>query len=319
MPAGRRPILRLVAFAHAVAAICLAAVLAAQVSQDDQAYLCPMHPDVISDTAGTCPRCRMTLILGRPYDMRDYRVEMRTTPALVTAGTKTKIDLDVFHPGTGERVLAFVDVHQKRYHLFLVSQDMEVFEHIHPEQNDDGSWSIEVTLPKSGYYKLLSDFVPFGGSAQFVATPLVTAGYAGDLIADSAKLSPDITASKTSGPLTASVSYDPPRFSPIVHSHLTFRLTRGATGEPVTDLQAYLGAFGHVLIVSEDLEHFVHSHPLEIPPPESDFENIRGGPEVIFEALMPEPGRYRAWAQFRYQDTVHTFPFTFEVADGFTP
>jgi hypothetical protein len=307
------------ALALTAAALCLAAGLAAQVSQDDQAYLCPMHADVISETPGTCPRCRMTLILGRPYDMRDYRVEMRTTPALVTAGTKTKIDLDVFHPGTGERVLAFVEVHQQRFHLFVVSQDMTVFEHVHPQQNDAGTWSIEVTLPKPGYYKLLSDFVPFGGSAQFVATPLVTAGYTGDLIADTARLAPDITTSKTSGPLDATVSYDPPRFTPIVHSHLTFRLTRAGTGEPVTDLQAYLGAFGHVLIASENLEHFVHSHPLEIPPPDSDFERLRGGPEVIFEALMPEPGRYRAWAQFRYQDTVHTFPFTFEVTDGFTP
>jgi hypothetical protein len=282
-------------------------------SQDDQAYLCPMHPDVIADVPGSCPRCRMALVLGRPYDLRDYRLELRTTPALVKAGEKTRLEIAVFHPGTGERVLAFTEVHQKRFHLFVVSQDMTFFEHIHPEQDDSGTWAIDITLPKPGYYKVLSDFVPFGGSAQFLARPLVTAGYTGDLVDDGAALVPDASASQRQGPLTATVAYDPPNLVPALHSHLTFRLTKGETTDPVTDLQPYLGAFGHILIVSEDLVHFVHSHPIDIPPPDSDFDTIRGGPEVVFEALIPQPGRYRAWAQFRHEDTVYTFPFTFEV------
>ena len=66
-------------------------------------------------------------------------------------------------------------------------------------------------------------------------------------------------------------------------------------------------------IVSENLEHFVHSHPIDMPPQDKDVEGLLGGPQVIFEALMPAPGRYRAWVQFRYHDKVHTFPFTFEV------
>ena len=68
---------------------------------------------------------------------------------------------------------------------------MEYFQHIHPAEQADGTWTIEVTLPKAGYYKVLSDFLPSGGSSQFIARPLVTAGYAGDLAADSAHLVPD--------------------------------------------------------------------------------------------------------------------------------
>jgi len=285
----------------------------ARVSQDDEAYLCPMHADVISDTPGTCPRCRMKLVLGKPFDMRDYRLELRSTPALVKAGEKTTLELAVSHPGTGEQVKMFTAVHEKRYHLFVISQDLELFEHIHPEQKADGAWAVDVTLPKPGYYQLVSDFVPFGGSGQFLTHPLVTAGYAADLVADSARLIPDTVSSKTIRDLTAAVTYDPPRFTPAVHSHMTFHLTRAGSNEPVTDLQTYLGAFGHVFIVSEDLLHSVHSHPIDMPPQDADFESLRGGPDVIFEALIPEPGRYRAWAQFRYHDTVHTFPFTFEV------
>ena len=76
---------------------------------------------------------------------------------------------------TGEPVKKFELVHDRPYHLFVISQDMQFFEHIHPEESDDGTWSIEVTLPRPGYYDVLSDFMPSGGSAQFLARPLVTA------------------------------------------------------------------------------------------------------------------------------------------------
>ena len=279
----------------------------------EQGYMCPMHPDLTSDMPGKCPRCRMDLVAGRLFDMRDYGLELRTVPALVNPGETTTLQLSVFHPDTNELVKAFTEVHLRRYHLFVMSQDMEFFEHIHPEQDDDGTWSVDVTLPKAGYYKVLSDFVPFGGSPQFIARPLVTAGYAGDLAADSARLALDTSNSKVMGDLRATVQYDPSPLFPAEHSHLKFHVTRADTNEPVKDLQAYLGAFGHILIVSEDLVHFVHSHPLDMPPQDSDFESLVGGPDVIFEALMPEPARYRAWAQFRYRDTIYTFPFTFEA------
>ena len=44
------------------------------------------------------------------------------------------------------------------------------------EENAEGEWSISVTLPKAGYYKVLSDFMPSGGAPQFTARPLGTAG-----------------------------------------------------------------------------------------------------------------------------------------------
>ena len=69
----------------------------------------------------------------------------------------------------------------------------------------------------------------------------------------------------------------------------------------------------------------VHAHPLDIVPgsdednpvfvipPGADLEKLRGGPEVTFDGLMPKPGRYRAWTQFRRSDRIYTFVSTFEV------
>jgi heavy metal-binding protein len=282
---------------------------------EGSAYMCPMHPEYTADKAGACPRCGMKLVVGTPFDMRNYRLEFQTVPAIVRAGEKITLQLNVFHPGTGDPIKNFERVHERPYHLFVISQDMEYFQHIHPEQNAEGVWSIDVTLPKAGYYKVLSDFVPTRGSAQLIARPLVTAGYDGDLVADSARLVPDTTATKTVDNLTATATYEPARFVAGLYGHVTFRLTNAATREPVMDLQTYLGAFGHMLIMSEDLVEYVHSHPMERLPADADLEQLRGGPDVIFEGLMPKPGRYRAWAQFRYRDMLHTFPFTFEVVD----
>jgi hypothetical protein len=218
-------------------------------------------------------------------------------------------------------------VHERQYHLFVISQDMDYFQHIHPEEQPDGTWTIDVTLPKPGYYKVLSDFMPSGGASQFIARPLVTAGYVGDLANDSAHLVPDTVSTKTADDITATLSFDPPMFAVGQYGHLNFNLTDTGTGRPITDLQTYLGAFGHTLIMSEDMVDYVHSHPLDILakadddggvpqfliPPGADLEKLRGGPEVTFEGLMPKPGRYRAWTQFRRNDKIHTFAFTFNV------
>src|SRR2546425_8227660 len=52
----------------------------------ETAYMCPMHPDYTSDKDGKCPRCGMNLVLGTPFDMRDYRLELQTVPRVVKAG-----------------------------------------------------------------------------------------------------------------------------------------------------------------------------------------------------------------------------------------
>jgi hypothetical protein len=306
----------------------VALTLAQQAAEDTTtAWVCPMHSDYTAELDGKCPRCGMALVRAAPFDVRDYRLDFHTVPAVVKAGQKTSLAFRIFHPGTGEAMKKFEVVHERQYHLFLISQDMEYFQHIHPQEAADGTWSIDVTLPKPGYYKVLSDFLPSGGSSQFIARPLVTAGYTGDLAADSAHLVPDTVLTKVDEDITATVTTDPQQFLVGLYGHITYHLSDTADGRPITDLQTYLGAFGHTLIMSEDMAEYVHSHPLDILaqpdddggppvfliPPDADLEKLRGGPDVTFEGLMPKPGRYRAWTQFRRHDKLHTFAFTFNV------
>jgi hypothetical protein len=297
---------------------------------EEIAWVCPMHPSFTSTTAGACPICGMLLIQTRPYDTRDFKLLLRTEPARVRPGERVRLFFTFLRPGTGEVVKDFEIVHTKRFHLFVISQDLEYFEHIHPTMGDDGTWTIETTVPKAGYYQVLCDFMPKGGSGQFLNAPFVTADYAGDLATDSAHLSPDRSFRKTAGDITASLAFDPAQPTSGEYCHLNLYLTDARTGRPITDLQTYLGQFSHMLLMSEDLQCYVHSHPINllveqedatgtpeyIIAPDADLAAIRGGPRVTFDALMPKAGMFRVWAQFQRNDQVRTIPFTFAVAHG---
>ncbi len=279
---------------------------------ESTAWFCPMHPEVTSAEAGKCRKCGMALVVGDPFDTREYTLDLATTPAAVKAGVATTMLFTVRHPGTGALVTAFEAVHEKRYHLFVVSRDMEVFEHVHPEQQPDGRWKIDLTLPKPGSYQILSDFLPTGGSPQFIGRTVETANFDGDLESQGPHLQPDTVFTKTVGSMTAHLELEPSILVEGQFGHLMFTLTDAKNGRLVTDLQPYLGAFGHALILSEDMRDYVHSHPFE--GPDSDVSKGLGGPNVTFEGYMPRAGRYRAWSQFQRNGEVITVPFTVNVA-----
>jgi hypothetical protein len=327
----RRQLLRaLTAGALATSAFFETPARAKDAPDEEIAWVCPMHASYTSTTAGSCPICGMALVQTRPYDTRDYRLDFRTEPAQVRPGEKVALFFRFLHPGTGEVVKDFEVVHTKEFHLFVISQDLEFFEHIHPVMRDDGTWTIETSVPKAGYYQVLCDFMPKGGSGQFLTAALVTANYSGDLMTDSARLSPDKVLKKSAGDLTADLSFNPVQPASCQYVHLTFNLTDTTTGRPITDLQTYLGQFSHMLLMSEDMQCYVHSHPInliaggedasQIPEyiiaPDADLATIRGGPQVTFDALLPKAGRFRAWAQFQRNDEVRTLAFTFDVAQG---
>jgi heavy metal-binding protein len=278
---------------------------------DTTAWFCPMHPDVTQAAPGRCPKCAMALVLGDPFDTRDYPLEFTASPAAIRAGEPVRMTFLVRHPQTALPVTAFETVHDKQFHLFVVSQDMEVFQHIHPVLEPGGAWTIDVTLPKPGYYRLLSDFLPTGGAPQFLARTIVTAGFAGDDRSQLPALTPDAAAVKTVDSMTASLELNPAVLVEGQYGHLTLGLKDSATGQPVEDLEPYLGAFGHMLILNEPMTDYVHSHPT--PRPENEVSRGTGGPSVEFEGYLPRAGLYRSWAQFQRRGRVVTIPFTVKV------
>ncbi|HEX4948472.1 MAG TPA: hypothetical protein VFZ34_17490, partial [Blastocatellia bacterium] len=90
---------------------------------------------------------------------------------------------------------------------------------------------------------------------------------------------------------------------------LRFKLTAAETGQPLTDLQPYLGAWGHTVILSDDAVEYLHSHPLE-----DNDGKAKTPPDILyFETFFPRPGRYRIWSQFHRRQRVFTVSFDVQV------
>lgn len=274
-------------------------------------FYCPMHPDVTATSPGNCPRCSMALVPGDPLDLREYHVDVEREPRVVAAGHPVRLRFVVRHPSTGDVVRDFATVHERRFHLFVLSHHLEFYDHVHPAQERDGSWTIAVTLPKPGYYKLFADFLPIGASPQVIPHLLVTGGFDGTLQSQRAHLVPDPTFDRNVESMRVSLTLPPDGLVAGREEKLQYRIVDAKTGAPVTDIEPYLGAFGHTLVVSEDTVHYVHAHPVELLP---DAPDPRGGPDLTFKAQLPKPGRYRLWMQIKRAGVVSTASFTIDVA-----
>lgn len=279
-----------------------------------EAFACPMHLDVRAPSRGRCPRCGMDLVPAAPVIAEDFDLRMESTPAAPVPGRKVRLQFTVRNPVTGEPVRQFGVLHDKLFHLFIVSQDLSQFQHIHPGFEPDGRFVIDTVLPRAGHYKVYADLYPLEGAPQVLERNLVTAGHVSDLYSSQPQLEPDSVLTKMVDGMKVELTLDPAE--PIAGRpvNLRYHLTEAASGAPVRDLTPYLAAWGHTLILSEDQRDYVHSHPVEIVPEAREGELRRGGPDVTFEALLRRPGVYRIWSQFlragRDESAVATVSFT---------
>ncbi|MBI4879857.1 MAG: hypothetical protein HY812_09405 [Planctomycetes bacterium] len=266
-------------------------------------YSCPMHPEVRQVGPGTCPKCGMALV---KHTTDKYSVDVQPSGGAITAGKSATLKLALKDP-TGALVTKLETVHERILHLLVVSRDLSWYAHEHPVVQPDGTFTLTVTFPQGGDYVLYHDFSPPGVGQQVVQAPLKVDGSAPAPVA----LEVDAAAPKAiDGYMIALDTGGEVKTGG--ETHMAYTITRD--GKPVTDLQPYLGAMGHLVIISQDLESFVHSHPHEEGAEHAG--GGEGGPRVDFEAHFQRPGLYKGWAQFQHSGKVITAPFTFEVMRG---
>ena len=253
-------------------------------------FVCPMDPDVRSTGPSKCPKCGMKLVAGIP-EVREYPVDLQLSPRAVRPGSAVDMRFRVAHGDTGAAVTKFEVIHEKLFHLFLISSDLEFFAHEHPEPQRDGSFTFRTSLPKPGEYRVLCDFYPAGGTPQMTAKTIVVPG-----AAPLPRLATDM-APKARENLTISLRTDPARPLAGNKTMLFFDL------HPAEELEPYLGAWGHLLTASGDLVDLIHAHPA--------WED--GGPRIQFNVIFPRPGWHRIWVQFQRRGVVNTAAFTLEA------
>jgi hypothetical protein len=185
--------------------------------------------------------------------------------------------------------------HDKRLHLIVVRRDLTGFQHLHPELGADGTWRTPLRLPDAGDWRAFADFRPDGADRQVILG--IDVPVAGDyrpvpLPAPAAAATVDGYTVTVDGQLVAGRT-----------SQLTLRVSRGGT--PVTDLQPYLGAYGHLVALRAGDLAYLHVHPLETDV---------AGPAITFDVEVPTAGEYRLFLDFQHGGVVRTASFTAEAA-----
>ncbi|WP_160720588.1 hypothetical protein [Bacillus sp. USDA818B3_A] len=178
--------------------------------------------------------------------------------------------------------------HEKYMHFIVVSSDLKEYHHLHPEKKGDGIYQQKVSLVGDSY-KAFVDIKPKG--LQYSVMPIKF--HVGEthhehgvneLVADS-----DFT--KTINGQTVELTTE----SFEVNKEITLNFdVKDAKPEP------HLGALGHVVILDEAGEKYIHVHP------------VSNG-KTVFETQFDKPGIYKLWAEFKFHGQVNVYPFVIEV------
>jgi len=223
--------------------------------------------------------------------MSTYEMNLELTPRAVVPGERTRLTFTIMDP-QGVQATRFQIMHEKLFHLFIVSEDLERFVHDHPVLQPDGTFLFEADFPRSGMYRILGDFYPEGGDPQLIAKTV----YVGGVSQTPASLKRDYTPKDGEN---IRVEFKTIPEEPIAGqtTQLHFHI------DPGEGLEQYLAAWGHMLVASDDVIDLIHTHPFIAD----------GGPDVQFNVTFPRKRTYRVWVQFQRLGKVSTLIFDVPV------
>ncbi len=240
----------------------------------------------------------MKLVLGIPDDV-EYPMELKIRPAVFRAGEKVQLKFRVTDPHTGKTVDHFEVVHERLFHLFLVSEDLQYFVHEHPVPQPDGTFLYDMAFPKPGMYRVAGDFYPTGGTPQLIAKTVIVPGAPGSEVKlANPSLEPELGVSHCTN-MDVELVTEPPQPIAGMKTLLFFHI------KPGDGIEKYIGAWGHMLVASDDLIDLIHDHPFIAD----------GGPQMQFNIIFPRARTYKIWVQFQRNGVVNTASFTVPVAE----
>ncbi|WP_226861153.1 hypothetical protein [Staphylococcus cohnii] len=178
--------------------------------------------------------------------------------------------------------------HEKEMHFILISNDLEEYYHLHPEKEEEGRFRVNQAL-EDGTYQAFVDIVP-ENKAYTPAPNLLQVG--------------------TEETAKAHLHADNEWTKEVEGKTVTLEEVEAIAGEEVPlnfDMhgeqpETHLGALGHVVIVDEGAEEYIHVHPASED-------------STTFNAHFTEPGMYKVWAEFKFDGEIHVYPFVLEVKE----
>jgi hypothetical protein len=202
----------------------------------------------------------------------------------------------------GEAVSEYTESHEKDLHLIVVRTDGAEFTHVHPELGADGSWAMPWMWEQAGSYRVFADFIPAGEEDPVTLTRTVEVA---------GEVTPAPAQRET---LEAHVDGYDVQLEGELYVGATSVLTLSVTqnGKPVTTIEPYLGAFGHLVALRDGDLAYLHVHPEGAEPETGDVS----GPSIDFATEAPTLGLYLLYFDFQINGEVHSAPFVVQAAEG---
>jgi hypothetical protein len=260
----------------------------------DLVYQCPMDPDVRSNKEGICPRCGMKLRSGIPEPV-EFSVDFKVTPRAPRLGEKAHLEFTIRDPQNDRQVEHFEIVHEKLFHMFVISRDLIFFLHDHPVFGEDAKFRYDLAFSRPGLYRVLADFYPEGATPQLIEKTVIVPG---EPRIPSAVLARDYATKETAN-MHAFLTTAPPE--PIAGQKTLMYLHLN----PADGIEKYIGAWAHMVIVSDDLIDMIHTHPFIAD----------GGPQMQFNVYFPRERTYRVFVQVQRKGVVNTARFDVPARD----
>lgn len=230
-----------------------------------------------------------------------YVVEVSTSDGEIVSGQSETLLLAV-KDEAGKPVNRFTEDMTKLFHFIIVSRDLSIFAHIHPEFNENGTFEIQHQFPFAGDFLLISEFIPAGKELtvhkQWITLP-------GTSRANSS-VSPDSSSTKTIDDVVVTLSTmpDSDELKAGQMVMLNFQLTDKNSGKPIADVEPFLGTRGHAVILDSSADRYLHVHAMD---------GMGGGSNVMFHTEFPAAGLYKIWGQFQVNGKVIVAPFVLQV------
>jgi hypothetical protein len=210
-------------------------------------------------------------------------VHLALTRRSFAPGTQVPVSFQV-QDSDGTPVTSYDVEHEKRLHLIVLgTQSLTDFQHVHPTYAADGTWTARLRLAPGTSYRVYADGST--GGTDFLATAEIFVNGPGVF---HGPVPTPAMRDRVAG-LTVDLSQG--------DGTATLRVTDN--GEPV-ELEPYLGALGHLVVIRVDDLSYLHVHPEQGDAPE-------------FAVSGLAPGRYRYFFDFQVDGVVHTAAFTQEV------
>ncbi len=262
------------------------------------------------------------LATPKPDEQYATKVEFSTEPNEVKKDEQANLFFTVKN-GNGEVVRDLKIVHEKPMHLIAVSGDLNEFYHLHPEPQKDGSFKVPFAFANGGKYQLFVDVTTPDNKQIIRSIDLEVKGE----IPPNEPFTVDAKFEKAAGGIRVEMKPDGELIAG-KELLLDFKVTDVLTKKPVTDLENYLGEKAHFVVISQDLQEFVHAHPMSMDAVKNEHSehNHSGKSEekmmanadttVSAHLTFPKTGIYKIWAEFKRNGGVIAVPFIVNVAEN---